>query len=580
MPMIINTIKKGVKNILHRNIRPCLAGLEERLAPSRTRAGSGERPLLLMVLMVPLLLSCSSEWDDHYGRQKDLSRQNLMEIIEADAQLTTFCKALKQTGRDEWLRSGQTYTAWAPTDEGLADLNLNDQAAVERMVLNHLARFSNPTSTAGSIVMLNGKSMRYNSPAAFNGADIADANIAATNGLLHKLKAPIPYQYNIRELMDADGRFAQLAAFVARFDRKVYDDKHSTAYDSVFADYNALLQDARYGIGHLGCEDSLYTMILPSDAAWQAELERIATAFTPYNADAGAVDSVKRVQAAQALLGGLTFRGIVDATADSLVTTTGQVIQPARPYLQGYERIDASNGVVYVATEALNRNDRCVWRHVLQTEAEDLDSRTAMAGSNCYVRNTNANSLVQGVSENSYLEVASGNMDGGTTFYIADALATAYDVYVDFVNPVVDGTNMATERTKVTFQLMFTGANGRATAKNQNTPTEITGVDDKGERLPDIVSIKAFEAVQLPVSDVHDGMWRVEPEHAGLDIAPTTSLKVQTRVSATDARNGYVRKFRIDRIRLVPVGVDDESGRPARSDAPRKQLEERNTKTR
>ena len=108
---------------------------------------------------------------------------------------------------------------------------------------------------------------------------------------------------------------------------------------------------------------------------------------------------------------------------------------------------------------------------------------------------------------------------------------------------------------------------------------EITGVDDKGERLPDIVSIKAFEAVQLPVSDVHDGMWCVQPEHVALDIAPTTSLKVQTRVSAADARNGYVRKFRIDRIRLVPVDVDDENGRSTRSDAP-KTLEERNTKTR
>ncbi len=554
-----------------------------KASPLPNRGGVGGEAvavgLRLLLLIVPLLISCSSEWDDHYGRQKDLSGQNLMEIIEADPQLTIFCKALKQTGRDECLMSDQTYTVWAPTDEGLADLNLNDQAAVERMVLNHIARFSNPTSAVGSIVMLNGKSMRYNSPTAFNGADIAHANISAANGLLHKLKAPIPYQYNIRELMDADGRYSQLSAFVARFDRKVYDDKHSTAYDSVFADYNALLQDARYGIGHLGCEDSLYTMILPSDAVWQAELERIAAAFTPYNADAEAADSVKSVQAAQALLGGLTFRGIVDARADSLVTTTGRTIKPARPYLQGYERIEASNGVVYVAAETLNRNDRCVWRHVLQTEAEDLDSRTAMSGSNCYIRNTNATSLVQGVSENSYLEVSSGNMDGGSTFYIADALATAYDIYVDFVNPIVDGANMAAERTKVTFQLMYTGANGRATAKNQNTPMEITGIDDKGERLPDIVSIKAFEAVQLPVSDVHDGMWRVQPEHVALDIAPTTSLKVQTRVSAADARNGYVRKFRIDRIRLVPVDVDDENGRSARSDAP-KTLEERNTKTR
>lgn len=535
----MNTIRIIYRNCLHRYILPSPIG-----------KGAGVE---LLLLIIPLFLSCTSDWDDHYERQKDLSGQHLMELIEADGQLTTFCKALKQTGKDEILRSDQTYTVWAPTNEALTDLNLNDHAAVERIVLNHIARFSNPTSAIGNIVMLNGKSMHYTSPTAFNGTHISDANISSSNGLLHKLSAQIPYQYNIRELMDADERYSQLSALVARFDQKVYDDKHSTTYDSLFADYNALLQDAHYGIGHLGNEDSLYTMILPSDAVWQTELERISTAFTPYDANADVVDSVRRVQAAQALLGGLTFRGIIDETADSLVTTTGLVIKPVRPYLQDYERIEASNGVVYVAAEALNRNDPCVWRHVLQTEAEELDSRIAMSGSNCYVRTTNATSLVQGVSENSYLEVSSGNMDGGSTFYIPDALATTYDVYVDFVNPVVDGENMAAERTKVTFQLMYTGANGRATAKNQNTPTEITGVDANGERLPGIVSIKAFEAVELPVSDVHDGMWRVQPEHVALDITPTTTLKVQTRVSATDARNGYVRKFRIDRIRLVPV---------------------------
>ena len=294
-------------------------------------------------------------------------------------------------------------------------------------------------------------------------------------------------------------------------------------------------------------------MILPTDAVWQAELERISAAFTPYNADAAAADSIRRVQAAQALLGGLTFRGIVDATADSLVTVTGKVIKPAEDYLSDYERIEASNGVIYIAATALNRDDAAVWRHVLQTEAEDLDSRVAMSGSNCYVRNTNASSLVQGVSENSYLEVSSGNVDGGSTFYVASALATKYDVYVDFVNPIVDGENVAAERTKVTFQLMYRGANGRSTAKNQNTPTEITGVDADGVRQPDIISIRAFEAVELPVSDFYDGMWHVDPAHAALDITPATTLKVQTRVTPTDARNGYVRKFRIDRVRLVPA---------------------------
>ena len=504
-------------------------------------------------LCVLCATSCQSDWDDHYDRSKNASGQTLMQLIESDSQLSTFSKALQQTGLDEDLRSDQTYTVWAPTDEALSGFDLTDKAAVQRLVRNHVARFNNPTSTEGRIQMLNGKSMQYTNQNTFNGVAIAQANIAADNGLLHKLSEQIPYKYNIRELMDADGRFSAVSAFVAQFDTKEYDERHSTTYDSVFVDYNPLLEDLLYGIGDISDEDSLFTVILPSDLAWAAELERVKPAFTAYNANAEVADSVQLVQTGIAILGGLTFRGIIDEGADSLITVTGEVIKPVKEYLAGYERIEGSNGVIYIASDRLNANDTCVWNHQLVTEAEEMDSRVAMSGTNCYIRTSDVNSLVQGISENSYLEVSSGNVDGGTTFYMTNALATKYDVYVDFVNPIIDGENLAGEKTKVIFQLMYRGANGRSTAKSMNTPVEITGVDADGVTLPGIISVKAFDNVELPVSDFYDGMWHLQPANAALDVTPSTTLKVQTRVTASDARNGYVRKFRIDRVRFVPV---------------------------
>ncbi|MBQ9558698.1 MAG: fasciclin domain-containing protein [Bacteroidaceae bacterium] len=506
--------------------------------------------LLLLALAVT---ACQSDWNEHYDRSAGVSGASLMSLISADPDLSKFAQALHKTGIDSLLLSDQTYTVWAPTDNALASLDLSDEAATLRLVNNHVARFCSPTSSTARIVMLNGKTMQYTDAATFNGAPIAKANISAENGLLHKLSAQIPYKYNIRELMDADERFSEVSAFVARFDKKVYDERHSTPYDSVFTDYNPLLEHAKYGIGDLADEDSLFTMILPTDAAWQAELERVSPAFTAYNTDEQAADSIRRTQAGQAILGGLTFRGIIDEEADSLTTVTGQVIKPVRDYLAGYERIEGSNGVIYVATSRLNANDLCVWNHVLLNEAENMDSRVAMSGSNCYIRTTDDNSLVQGISENSYLEVTSGNVDGGSTFYISNALATHYDVYVDFVNPLVDGENLAGEKTKVTFQLMYRGSNGRTTAKNMNTPMEITGLDEEGNLLPGIISVRAFSDIELPVSDFYDGLWHLQPANVSLDVTPSTTLKVQTRVTASDARNGYVRKFRIDRIRLVPV---------------------------
>jgi len=48
-------------------------------------------------------------------------------------------------------------------------------------------------------------------------------------------------------------------------------------------------------------------------------------------------------------------------------------------------------------------------------------------------------------------------------------------------------------------------------------------------------------------------MWHANPANAALETTPSTTLRVQTKVTSADARNGYVRKFRIDRVRLVPV---------------------------
>lgn len=511
------------------------------------------KKILYLSLMAFIASSCKSDWDDHYDYSGSTGRKNLMTLIASDENLSKFMNVLRQTGTDTMLLGNQTYTVWAPNNQALAGIDLADQAAMRRLVSNHIAHFSNPTSTTGGIQMLNGKTMQYNGPSMFNGAGITEANIAAENGLLHKLSDQIPYKYNIRELMDAEEHFSVVSAFVEQFDQKVYDERNSTIYDSVFVDYNPLLEDTKYGIGDIADEDSLFTMILPVNAAWQREVERVAPAFTAYNASAETADSIRSVQTGQAILGGLTFRGVIDENADSLITVMGKVIKPVHEYLTGYERIEASNGAVYVATTQINTNDTCVWNHRLVTEAEDMDSRVALSGSNCYIRSTGVSSLVQGISEDSYLEVSSGNVDGGVTFYVSNALATKYDVYVDFVNPIVDGTNLAEEKTKVVFQMMYRGANGRSTVKNMSTPVEISGVSADGEVRPGIISVKAFEAVELPVTDYYDGMWRIQQENALLDVTPSTTLQVRTRVTATDARNGYVRKFRVDCVRFIPV---------------------------
>ena len=60
------------------------------------------------------------------------------------------------------------------------------------------------------------------------------------------------------------------------FYRKEYDASASVGTDSVFVDYNPMLYNYYYGIGHIDDEDSLYTMILPDNEAWDKAYAHIS----------------------------------------------------------------------------------------------------------------------------------------------------------------------------------------------------------------------------------------------------------------------------------------------------------------
>lgn len=95
------------------------------------------------------------------------------------------------------------------------------------------------------------------------------------------------------------------------------------------------MQNYYYGIGWIHDEDSVYTMILPDNEAWDKAYEQVSPYFKVYNADEAVADSITKVQTGQAIVYGLTFGGrITDpGSADTLVTVTGNVIRSTKDYL-------------------------------------------------------------------------------------------------------------------------------------------------------------------------------------------------------------------------------------------------------
>ena len=345
--------------------------------------------------------------------------------------------------------------------------------------------------------------------------------------------------------------------FISRFVEKRYDELASTGSDSVFVDYNPMLYNRAYGIGHIDDEDSLYTMILPDNDAWDKAYAHVSPYFATYNADEAVADSIQEVQTGQAILSGLTFRGRVDAPAskDSLVTVTRDVIYQTGRYFEPYEKLEGSNGLMYLAKGELVMDDTCTWNKEIVVEAEDLNGRTASVSTSVYVRNTDVTSAVQGVSNSSYLEVNNTSGTAEVSFEIPQVLAGKYDVYVDIVPPVVDGTALAQEKTRLEFRLYYPRLESNGTdhvdRDDDDDPELIVGGDGVDDNQ--VKSLKVWSALQLPAANYYDGMWFADEENSLDDMNVRTRLRIRTNVKPAEVNVKYRRRFRIDCIRFVPV---------------------------
>lgn len=268
-------------------------------------------------------------------------------------------------------------------------------------------------------------------------------------------------------------------------------------------------------------------------------------------------DSIRDVQTGQAILNGLTFRGKVDdpASKDSLVTVTGNVIYQTSRYFAPYTKLDASNGLMYLAEGDLILDDTCTWNKEILVEAEYLNGRTTSTSTSAYVRNTDVNSAVQGVSNNSYLEVTNATGTAEVTFEIPQILAGKYDVYVDFVPPVIDGVALAEEKTRLEFRLVYPRADRNGTSNisrdDDDDPDLIIGGDSVGDNK--VKTLKVWSALELPAANYYDGMWFMDENNSTDDVKVRTTLRIRTNVKASEVNVKYRRRFRVDRIRFVPV---------------------------
>ena len=490
----------------------------------------------LAIAMGVLALSACADWSDHYD-ELPAQGTGLTVMALLDRYTPDFAAQVRQAGYADLLGTSQSFTVFAPA-QGIGTSD------VRQMVANHIARHVYPTSTPQTalVEMLNGKMYAFDATGGFAGTAISQGNLKADNGLVHQLQAPITYVNNIREHLQSRPEFSEIYSFIRRFDEVKFDVEASTeididaqgrpVYDSVMVSYNRLLEHPVYGIGSIAREDSVYTMVVPTNEAWQAAYERIAPSFKVYDADDRVADSLQDIRTRLAIVSDLVYRDTV----------------PTR-LAEGTTVLSASNGRI-LSAPVLNYDNRETWDKPVSVEAEQQNGRTYNNTlTSVYTRNVTAGSLVEGVSGDSYIEVVpiSTSTNPTVIFDIPGVLAGSYNVYAVFLPATVEGPTEELDSTRVSFTVTYQNTNGRSASKRNNVKTLLTGGSD-------ITRMLAFENLEIPVSNTTDRLWLMDDTHDAASLPVTTQLTITTNVTAKEFSSGELsRSFRLDRMIFEPI---------------------------
>lgn len=511
-----------------------------------------------------MLVGCTDDWNSHYSDKRDGGAgKSLIEQLKADPELSQFVSMVERSGYSELLGSSQSLTVWAPVNGSLTDVNMDDDAEMQRTVSNHIARFNISTATPEDVgvKMLNGKLLYFSENASlFGDAPMVEADIRAKNGVLHKVASPISYSYNFREYFDTHPETSSLSEFIAQFDQKLLPSElpgaaNTSSTDTVAVSYNRLLQYPVYGLGNIASEDSVFTMVIPDNVAWQKTYDEIWPYFKTFDADPARADSIQDAQTKLAIVNDLIFRtGLQNPLAlDSVVSTSGSVISNPAAFFSGMQEMSASNGRIFL-TSALNYEMAETFNKPIKVEAEEQWGRTPAAGTTVYTRNiTTDNDFADRVSGQQYLEVSpsSTSRQPGITFSLPNTLAGAYDIYAVFVPAVAADPTNVNDSTKLQFAVTFLGENGRSQSKSFSDNNFVTSPTD-------ITTIKVASAFKFPTANYYDRIWLADPQNDINDRIVSSSIYISTNVSNSEFNNNqFTRRFRIDRVYLIPVKEDD-----------------------
>ena len=557
-------------------------------------------------LVAAATLTACSDWDDHFDANSsvlDSQHYTLWQQIEKAENLKEFASLLKKTGYDEKLSASQTYTVWAPVD-GSFDFdvlsNYSDERVLREFVENHIARNNYPVSgqVDQRIYMLNEKKMAFNGASDYTiqGVKLINPNMSScSNGTLHAINGKVPFLSSLYEsLSNLDYPIDSLSAYILSYDEKKIDESKSkkgpvtngeqTYLDTVYYEHNDLFS---FYDAFINREDSSYTMVAPTNTAWNKAMttinsyfnylpqyefyekpaEKVVQKVTLQNA-ATMRDSISKI----ALFTGLIYNNNVydnkklkalqtgeTLNADSLMTTTSTKTysEDAANLFAHATRVDKSNGALWVTDDSLYQRTWTLWNPEIRIEAE---YSTYWAGTSQVSNDqpeakavNKPNEEVQGkLSNDYYLEIAPKSMavNPEMYFFLPNVRSTEYSVYVVFVPANINSKNYSGTLKKNHMDVVI----GFADEKGKNT--EVTFKDIE----PEVDSLQNVEGKTAKIDTTYIGDITFPTSYVGLfnssSLKCAPYMRLRSRVSSKQS-SIYDRTMRVDCIILRPKDLDD-----------------------
>lgn len=243
--------------------------------------------------------SCSdfSDYNDTPVSDVQQADRTLWENISQNDQLSDFATLVKKAGFDDELSQPHYYTVWAPlngTYDASSLMSADSATVLYQFVKSHIAEYNHSISGTVDerIHALNRKSFAFEGDGQYTyaGQTLRQLNLPNSNGIMHLLDGAARFYPNLYEYLFSCEGIDSVATFFKRYETSVLDTKNSvlgptingkqTYIDSVMITSNSLLNRIK---AKLDKEDSTYTMLVPTNEAWQAHYDKISKCYNYIN---------------------------------------------------------------------------------------------------------------------------------------------------------------------------------------------------------------------------------------------------------------------------------------------------------